>query len=575
MKAGIKALLWAICATMLLAGIGVGAALAEELPISVPEDAPITTTPVTTAPPATVPVTTAPPATVPVTTASAATDTAAGTVATEPAAPTAPFIAPGSGSIPAVAGAESGYDTAAGLPRTRTVDITGTYHMDQGLFEQNFANKFFYTDIENGGMTGNAVYVELPAGINVRMERDGVAAAFVNRMNIVEPGAYVLYLSFTDEQGALVNGVFRFRIASRDETAGNSADPGLSLPDETAMTDEEINALIDSYIYGDAGGGVAGTGGAARTLTGNGVYTGLDELYDSRTGMFLETTVSERAFYSSIPNGAVVDFPAAFNFPAQFGEINVTRNGETYPYVPGGTISEDGAYCMTFGGGDLAALTASGPPPSFNFRIITQPSADLDIYNAPWGYRITQAVRDGEPLNYQGNVVMMKEDGVYTIELAAESAEAEELTPEGALPEEPASEEPASEESASEEPAPEGLTLEFTRDTTAPEYQLIGVQNGKSTGLEVTVEYWSDDVASAQLFKDGAEVRFHVNDAVSDPGIYYLVVYDRAGNYAAAEFEMLYRMNTVSVGLIFGIVGLLAFTAVLVLLRGRRDLRVR
>jgi hypothetical protein len=543
-----KAFLWIFCVALILlwAGVGVEAlSAAEAPPIFTPEVTPAVTEPVTTAPAATDTATTAPAATVPVTSA-----TAAGTAVTDPvaeipdAAPTAPFIAPDSESVPAAAGGESGAE-AAGQPGTRTVDITGAYHMDQGLFEQNFANKFFYTDIENGGMTSNSVYVELPAGINVRMERDGTATAFVNRMNIVDPGAYVLYLSFTDDQGGIVNGVFRFRIAPRGESAGGSAnlDPGLGLLDDTAMTEDEIGALIDSYIYGDAGAG--GTGTATRTLTGNGVYTGLDEFYDERAGMFLETTASERAFYSNIPNGAVVDFPVSFTFPAQFGEVNLTRNGEAYPYVPGGTIREDGAYCMTFGASDLAALTVSGPPPGFNFKIVTRPMADMDVYNAPWGYSVTQALRDDRPLNYQGNVVMMEEDGLYTIELAAEYAEVE------------------------------GMTMEFTRDTTAPEFRLIGVENGRSTGLAVTVEYLSEDAVSATLFKDGEEIRFNMNDAIGDPGMYYLVVYDPAGNYAAAGFEMRYRMNAASIGLIFGLVGLLAFVTGLVLMRGRRDLRVR
>jgi hypothetical protein len=357
-----------------------------------------------------------------------------------------------------------------------------------------------------------------------------------------------------------VNGVFRFRIASRGEAAADSALSGL--PDETAMTDDEITALINDYIYGDAAGAGTGTGTGARVLTGNGVYTGLEEFYDSRVGMFLEIMASERSFFSNIPNGAVVDFPVTFSFPAQFGDVNITRNDGPYPYVPGGTIQEDGAYCVTFGADDLAALTGSAPPPGFNFRIITQATADLDIYNAPWGYRVTQALRDGQPLNYQGNVVLMEEDGVYTVEMTADYAAAEAGMAEA-----------ETESLAAAEV--EALTVEFTRDTTAPEFRLIGVENGRSAGLEVTAEYLSEDAVSARLYKDGAEIRFHMDDAVSEPGTYYLVVYDQAGNYAAAGFEMLYRMNAVSMGLIFGAAGLLISLTVLVLLRGRRDLRVR
>jgi hypothetical protein len=436
-------------------------------------------------------------------------------------------------------------ETGVTAPRTRTADITGTYHAEQGLFEQNFANKFFYTDIENGGMTGSAVYIELPAGIGVRMERDGVAVSFVNRMNITDPGAYALNLSFTDDQGVNVTGVFRFRIAGPDEIAPGYGSTDLAVPDDDMMTDDEISALIDSYLYGGSDSGETASGGG-RVLTGNGIYTGLDELYDSRAGMFLETTVSGRSFFSSIPNGAVVDFPVAFTFPAQFGEISVTRNDTTYPYIPGGTVGDDGAYRMTFGAGDfITGAATSTPPPSFNFRIVTQPAADLDIYNAPWGFSVTRAVRDGAPVNYRGDVVMMEEDGLYTFELASEYAEVS------------------------------GLTVAFQRDTTAPEFRLNGVEGGKSTGLEVTVEYLSEDVSFAQLFKDGEEIRFFMDGVITEPGRYYLVVYDQAGNDSSAGFEMLYRLDSVSISLIFGIAGLLALLMILVLIRGRRDLRVR
>jgi hypothetical protein len=490
--------------TLCLAGVGLGAESVEETPLSVPAAAAVEAP--TALPPA--------------------------------AAPTAPFMA-----APGEVGGEEPAGAAPDTLRTRTVDITGTYHPEQGLFEQNFSNKFFYTDIENGGMTSSSVYIELPAGISVRMERDGTAAAFVNRMNVTEPGAYVLNLSFMDDQGVNINGVFRFRIAGRDElgTGDDVTDSGT--PDDGMMTEEEINALIDSYLYDDIG---AAAGGGARVLTGNGIYTGLDELYDTRAGMFLETTVTERGFFSNIPNGAVVNFPAAFTFPAQFGEISVTRNDEAYPYIPGGTIAEDGAYCMTFGAGDLiVGMAAATPPPSFNFRIITRPAADLDIYNAPWGYKIVEAARDGAPLNYRGDVVMLEEDGLYTFELTAEYAEVS------------------------------GLMVEFRRDTTAPEFRLNGVSGGVSTGLAVTVEYLSEDASAVQLFKDGEEIRYYMDDVISEPGQYYLVVYDEAGNFTTAGFEMRYRLDPASISLIFGLIGLLILLAVLVLIRGRRDLRVR
>jgi hypothetical protein len=200
---------------------------------------------------------------------------------------------------------------------------------------------------------------------------------------------------------------------------------------------------------------------------------------------------------------------------------------------------------MTFGTLDISGLISAAPPPSFNFRIVAKPAADLDVYNAPWGYSVTRAARDGVAVGYRGNVVLLEEDGVYAIGMQAEYAETSEIE------------------------------VEIHRDTTAPQFRLNGISGGRSTGLAVTLEYLSDDVASTEVFKDGEAVRLQADGVISDPGRYYVTVYDHAGNYATAGFEMLYRMNEISVALLFGIVALLAALLILVLQRGRRDLRVR
>jgi hypothetical protein len=428
------------------------------------------------------------------------------------------------------------------------VEITGTYHADQGLFEQSFANKFFYTDIENGGLTNYSVYIELPAGIDTSLERDGSPIPFTNRASISEPGAYVLQLSFPEE-GGVVTGLFRFRIAAQGAAGSVPADAGDIYVDEPMMTDSEINDLFDSYLYGDAGGSVS-LGGGTEALVGNGVYTGLNETYDSANGLFLETLVSGRAFYSNIPNGSVVDFPVSLNFPGQFGEIVITKDDQPYPYIPGGTIKEDGAYRLTFGSSDLSSLIsgAGSRTPAFNFRLITRPTASLDIYNAPPGYRLVGVLLDGEPAPHRGNTAVLGKDGLYTLSLTPEQEGAKEWE------------------------------LKFRRDTAPPVFQLTGVRGGLSTGAAVILTYPATDTDLVRLFKDGEAVRYpssENNITITEPGRYYAVVYDQAGNYTVGEFEMLYRMNGAAWLVILGMVALLAALVALILIRGRRDLRVR
>jgi hypothetical protein len=482
---------------------------------------------------------------------------------------------------------------AGGAPLSREAQIIETYHAEQGLFEQNFDSKFFYTDIENGGLTDLPVYFELPAGIDARMERDGVEEPFDGGSLIEAPGTYVFHLSFVDDAGMPVTGLFRFRImdgaAPPDAQAGGGA-AGAGAADGTggaaiaggrggagsaaAGSADGLGGLDGTGGLGDFGGGLDGLGGldgvgsvgslegmdalsglgglsadeiagTVVTLTGNGVYTGLNETYDAVAGMFAETASSGQSFLSSIPNGAVVSFPVSFVLPGELGVAAFTRDDEPYSYIPGATIAEDGAYCLSLSVNEIANALAPEAPPRFTFRIVTKPVADIDVFNAPWGFSIAGAAKDGEAWPSLAGSALLDSDGLYEFVMSDDYGEAGDLE------------------------------VSIQRDTTPPAFRLVGVAAGVSDAPEVTVEYLSEDAESVVLTKDGEAVAFQMGGAIAAPGNYRLAVYDGAGNYAAEEFTVPFRLDAASILVIVGVAALLVALLIFVLMRGRRDSRVR
>jgi hypothetical protein len=299
-----------------------------------------------------------------------------------------------------------------------------------------------------------------------------------------------------------------------------------------------MDALMDGF--GQTGGQ------EGHAMTGNGIYTGLDETYDSASGMFMETAASGQIFYTNTPNGSVVNDSVVFQFPTHFEEILVTKDGEPYDYIPGAAIYEKGAYTMVFNPKAISTFLSAAPKPRFSFRIISGPVADMEIYNAPWGHIITYAARDGAALTPYpwGHVLRLDQDGQYDIEVAVD------------------------------EKGTGKRKTTILCDTTPPKFELIGIENGKSTGIEVSVKFISEDVERVRLYSSLGEVRLS-GGSITEPGLYRLVVYDHAGNVSFEDFELLYRMNSATVLFIAACMLLLVLLAAGVVWRGRRNLRTR
>jgi hypothetical protein len=487
-----------------------------------------------------------------------------------------------------------------------TFDPAGTYDSAFGTYEYGFAGRYFYTNIENGSIIAGPAYFDFPQNLSYTCEKDGATWDFPNRTDVSDLGSYLLTISFMSADGVEYEFVFRFRIqeplaggtgatqgasdddslnfwldgltssngegtdtssgfdwiggdsgeASQAETGSESDLPsdlsGLSEEDLLTMSEAELTGSDSDELtqeeLEEIGAQMAApdpnSANATTTLTGNGVFTGLEEMYDTTMGMFSQTTAAGMVFYSSIPNGAVVSQVVTLNFPTDPGEITVLCDDQEIPYNPGETFSAHGAYSISFGDNDIVNILASGGVmPQFNFRIIDRPVSDCDVYNPPYGYAVSSATLDGEELDISSGYVMLMVDGAYEITSIHSEGEAA------------------------------NLVVSIVRDTAPPVFSLSGVINGLSTEPTVTVAYEETDLSHVTLYRNGQEVSFDGFE-ISDPGSYQLDVLDKAQNVASAVFDLTYRLNTAAIVSVLMIL-LLIGGGVVFFVRTRRRISVR
>jgi hypothetical protein len=483
-----------------------------------------------------------------------------------------------------------------------TFDPEGTYDGAFGTYEYGFAGRYFYTNTENGSIIAGPAYFDFPQNLSYTCEKDGAKWNFPNRTDVSTLGSYLLTISFMSADGVEYEFVFRFRIQEPiSGGAGTSDDGSLAfwqndgtlssgegtdtstgidwigsnadtapqpetdiesdLPlDLSGLSEEDMLGMTEAELTGgdsdeltqeeldEIGAQMAApdpnSTDTTTTLTGNGVFTGLEEMYDTTMGMFSQTTAAGMTFYSSIPNGAVVSQIVTLNFPTDPGEITVLCDDQEISYNPGETFSAHGAYSISFGDSDIVNLLASGGVTArFNFRIIDRPVSDCDVYNPPYGYELSGATLDGEELDISSGYVSLMADGAY--EMTAIHSEGE---------------------------AP-NLVVSVVRDTAPPVFSLSGVQNGLSTEPTVTVAYEETDLSHVTLYRNGQEVSFD-GYQISDPGSYQLDVLDKAQNVASAVFQLTYRLNTAAVVSVLMILLLIGGGAVF-FVRTRRRISVR
>lgn len=491
-------------------------------------------------------------------------------------------------------------ETGSSGPKVEEVSLSETYHEEFGVYEEGINNTcFIYSNVSNGGITDQAVKIDIPANVTYVMEKDGIEIPYSSGQAVGDRGSYILRLTATDRSVAfseqtIYKAVFRFRIQEKLPQAVNKEEasymgggslnggiPGFTERAETAdeiekelleselsemgetssdessvgdnasaqkdvmeedgtINEENLDSVINDYLGLDESGNLV-DGAENRDIT---EASGLAAWYDPDNGLYCSILASGGRFYSDVPNGMITSNPVTLRVPEEEGvELLVYRNGEEYQYTPGKSIESAGSYYVypSQDSAEFTNLYGNGDRPVFHFRIVPPSVNDIGVFNAPEQCSIQTVVLNGETVfqaasEETGRFYRLTKDGSYEITMNT--------------------------------PAGNAYTY-MTRDTQAPRFSVVSEKN------RVLISYYSSDAAGCRLWKNGEELETSgLLSQISGSGNYTIEVYDAAGNTSTASFEIRYQMNMAA---IMAIILLLLLIAALLLFfrRSRREVKVR
>lgn len=469
-------------------------------------------------------------------------------------------------------------------PSVKKITLTERHHADYELYEESLADLFFlYSNVGNGGVTHESVYIDIPANVMYTMEKDGVPFAYASRQKISARGTYVLRLTAVENpelplsEQTEYQSTFRFRIQDelpisekerleKEKTEAQKASgtssggsgevivfptDGSEINLETikenakdAVKDaakdaakEVVNNAVDSAKDKVQEGVDQLTDKAGDAL--NQVTDKIDEVkaqakenlvartqeYEPTTRRYVVTLENGLEIVSTVPEGYVG--PSAVDLRVAEGvasRAKLYRDDQQIEFVPGNSLLETGSY----------RLVLDGYGYSFT---IAHSTSTMDIYPAPTGMHFTDVLLNGEPVKLSSDQSLsMKEDGSYTIFMEGEK----------------------------------GAELEITllKDTTAPEV-VVNVKGGSAA-----IQYVSDDIVSVSLERNGEVIEDFGGTVISEPGSYRLTVADEAGNASEVSFALKYQVN------MYGIFAVLLVIAVVIalvvfVLHTKKNMKVR
>lgn len=200
----------------------------------------------------------------------------------------------GSSSGPGAATAETDGTVLTG-PYVEQVTLQERYHEEYKVYEESMADLFFfYASVGNGGITHEAVTLDIPQNIRYTMEMDGLPYAYQPGQSIGAYGTYVVRLTGIEDETLPFyeqkeyRAVFRFRIQAKPpeeaEGTGSMAGGGSFGSGTTGGLEwksyrydgtplEESDGQSAGLQSGGDGSGLSGSGGQTADGSGSGGQT--------------------------------------------------------------------------------------------------------------------------------------------------------------------------------------------------------------------------------------------------------------------------------------------------------------
>lgn len=414
--------------------------------------------------------------------------------------------------------------------------------MSYEIYEEIIANQIvFYSNVANGSLTNKPVTLDFPETVMVSMEKDKESLDYVSGKEISAPGRYVLTLKVNGadllggSEGDIYYGLFSFWIVKEESkpenNTGNSGNSNVStepvvpdtpdtpdIPDTPDTPDTpDIPENTDPIDIPGIEDNPVNTENPPED-PGEEAYDGETEIpyapedaallrqYAATTRIRVRTDRGVE-FYTNIPAGMRTTNDVDFTFIDSV-TYKLLKNGEEVQYRAGAKIQDKGVYTLqVFDGGP-------DNPATFGFTIIGSAVNSISQYSVPDGCKIQSGAFNGIDIRTPENNIELGAEGKYSFRVACGNYTFDES---------------------------------FTLDNVPPDFLAVGVdENGEAHKGKVTLELVSEDIDYYTVMLNG-EMLSKKSVELTEPGVYTITVYDKAGNFSVKTFELFYRMDGMAV----------------------------
>lgn len=497
-------------------------------------------------------------------------------------------------------------------PLVNQVTLKEQYHEDYQVYEESIADVFFfYSNVGNGGITHESVFLDIPQNLSYTIEMNGVPWDYIPGQPISNYGTYVVRLTGIEDENVPLyeqkeyQAVFRFRIQqkppketeeSREVAVEAGAPAGMEWQSYTydgRPLEEESEEAQDVFRVSGAANGQSeevkeesgesledntaasgsregleeneeGLAGNEEGLAGNEESLGNEELAegaqdgnDSQEGRNEESGEGGKAEPGSINNGFISrtqDYDAA----SKRYHVTFSDGLELVSNVPEGYIGPDAVEVSVSPAGreSLVLYRDDEPIDYVHGDSFTEPGHyRLEVNGQPWSCTIASYLKEASVFAAPAGLRFTS---------AVLNGEPLELSSDRYV---------WLEEDGAYQFVLEGengavLHTGLAKDSEPPQVEV------KLKGGNATIQYLSDDIEEILLERDGEAVEGFSGYSVSQPGSYRLVVRDKAGNEAEAKFSLSYRVNRYGIIAVVLLI-LLAAGGVAFVVHTKRSVRIR
>ncbi|MBR6381410.1 MAG: hypothetical protein IKS07_07045 [Lachnospiraceae bacterium] len=267
---------------------------------------------------------------------------------------------------------------------------------------------------------------------------------------------------------------------------------------------------------------------SSRSAIANGIY------YDKDTRMYIYPVGSGVSEISaSVMDGMVCTGAVQIDVPEGV-VMELYRNGSQVEFTGNNLVRETGEYTVVVGDeGSTQSL--------FSFTLVGEKTGLISGYTMPAGFRITDAMLNGEYAPWSRSYISLAEEGYYAITYECERTEVV-------------------------------YNLNITIDHTAPELTFEGVEeDGRARGA-VTV-LGAEQTDQVTVYKDGSRITF-LNNKLTQSGRYEVVAVDDADNMSTYQFTIMIYVDSHGILFFLFVVAVIAAIVTYLVLK-RKKLRIR